>query len=75
LERYSKKEVLMQTNDHQIRNYSEVLVSPYGKHGTPDRAKFDEEAYAFYLKQVLSEARRQRKTDAKKTRSTELTPT
>jgi hypothetical protein len=64
----------MQANDHQIRNYSEVLASQYGAHGTPERAKFDEEAYAFYLKQVLSEARRQRKTDAKNTRSAELTP-
>jgi hypothetical protein len=64
----------MQTNDHQIRNYSEVRASQYGVYGTPERAKFDEEAYAFYLKLVLSEARRKSKTDAKKTRSAELTP-
>ena len=48
----------MQTNDHKTRNYSAVLESKYGKHGTPERAKFDEEAYAFYTSQVLYEARK-----------------
>lgn len=31
----------METNDHQIRDYSAVLARKYGKHGTPERAKFD----------------------------------
>jgi DNA-binding XRE family transcriptional regulator len=48
----------MQTNDHKIRNYSDVLASQYGAHGTPERAKFDEEAYAFYAGQVLLDARK-----------------
>ena len=47
----------MQTNDHKIRNYSELLAAKYGEHGTPQRAKFDEEAYAFYTSQILLEAR------------------
>jgi hypothetical protein len=42
----------MQTNDHKIRNYSAVLEAKYGAHGTPERAKFDEEAYAFYTGQI-----------------------
>lgn len=37
----------MHKNDYKIRNYSNVLAEKYGEHGTPERAKFDEEAYAF----------------------------
>jgi DNA-binding XRE family transcriptional regulator len=48
----------MQTNDNKIRDYSAVLEAQYGAHGTPKRAKFDEEAYAFYTSQVLLDARR-----------------
>jgi DNA-binding XRE family transcriptional regulator len=49
----------MQTNDHKIRNYSIVLESKYGAHGTQERAKFDEEAYAFYTSQILLETRKE----------------
>jgi len=49
----------MQTNDNQIRNYSAVLAAEYGEHGTPERAKFDEEAYAFYTSQILLETRKE----------------
>lgn len=49
----------MQTNDHKIRNYSDVLKEKYGKTGTPERAKFDEEAYVFYTSQILLDARKQ----------------
>jgi len=48
----------MQTNDHKIRDYSAVLEAEYGAHGTPKRAKFDEEAYAFYTSQILLETRK-----------------
>jgi len=48
----------METNNHQIVDYSVVLEKEFGKHGTPERAKFDEDAYAFYSSQVLLEARR-----------------
>ena len=48
----------MQTNDHKIRDYSAVLEAEFGKHGTPERAKFDEEAWAFYTSQVLLDARK-----------------
>ena len=51
----------MQTNDHKIRNYSSVLASKYGAHGTAESAKFDEEAYAFYTSLILLEARREAK--------------
>ena len=49
----------MRTNDHKIRDYSAVLAAEYGAHGTPERAKFDEEAYAFYTSQILLDARKQ----------------
>ena len=48
----------MHENDYQIRNYSNVLAEKYGEHGTPERAKFDEEAYAFYTGQVILDARK-----------------
>ena len=39
----------METNNHQINDYSAVLERKYGKEGTAERAKFDEEAYSFLL--------------------------
>ena len=36
-----------------------MLEQKYGKHGTPERAKFDEEAYAFYTSQILLDARKE----------------
>jgi DNA-binding XRE family transcriptional regulator len=41
-----------------ITNISEQLEKEFGKHGTPERAKFDEEAYAFYTSQILLDARK-----------------
>ena len=43
---------------NKITDYSAVLASKYGEHGTPERAKFDEEAYTFYTSQVLLDARK-----------------
>ena len=48
----------METNNHQIVDYSAVLEAQYGALGTPERAKFDEEAYAFYTSQILLDARK-----------------
>jgi len=48
----------MQINNHKIRSYSVVLEKKYGSHGTPERAKFDEDAYAFYTGQILLDARK-----------------
>jgi DNA-binding XRE family transcriptional regulator len=41
-----------------ITDISEQLEKEYGKHGTPERAKFDEEAWAFYTSQILLDARK-----------------
>ena len=51
----------MQTNNHQITDYSAVLEKEYGKHGSEERAKFDEDAYAFYTSQILLDARKNAK--------------
>lgn len=51
----------METNNHQINDYSAVLERKYGKRGTSERAKFDEEAYTFYTSQILVEARKEMK--------------
>ncbi|WP_175630516.1 helix-turn-helix domain-containing protein [Bacteroides acidifaciens] len=48
----------METNNHQIVDYSAVLEKKFGKHGTEERAKFDEEAYTFYTSQILLDARK-----------------
>ena len=51
----------MMTNDHKLRNYSEVLAAEYGANGTEKREKFDEEAYAFYSGMIILEARKKAK--------------
>lgn len=51
----------METNNHQINDYSAVLERKYGKSGTTERARFDEEAYAFYTSQILLDARKEAK--------------
>lgn len=48
----------MKTNNHQIVDYSAVIEKEYGKHGTPERTGLDEEAYAFYISQLLLDARK-----------------
>lgn len=51
----------METNNHQINDYSAILEHKYGKLGTSERAQFDEEAYAFYTSQTLLDARKETK--------------
>ena len=51
----------MKPNNHQINDYSAVLERKYGKEGTVERAKFDEEAYSFYTSQILLDARKEAK--------------
>ena len=51
----------METNNHKLVDYSAVLEQKYGKPGTPERNRFDEEAYAFYTSQILQDARKEAK--------------
>lgn len=49
----------MITKDGILTDISEELNNEFGKEGTPERAKFDEEAYAFYTGQILLQARKE----------------
>ncbi|AMD85133.1 Helix-turn-helix [Capnocytophaga haemolytica] len=50
----------------KIKSISKELAEKHGAIGTTERAKFDEEAYAFYISQLLQDARK----EAKVTQST-----
>lgn len=50
----------MQPNDHKIRNYDLILDETFGKQGTPERAKAEEDAYNFYSELILQNARKER---------------
>ena len=50
----------MEINNHQIVDYDLVLDEKFGKIGTPERAKSEEKARAYYASQILSEALRYR---------------
>ena len=51
----------MQTNNHKINDYDLVLDQKFGKEGTPERIKAEEEAFAFYSSQILHDARKEAK--------------
>lgn len=48
----------METNNHKIADYDAVLDAKFGKEGTPERMKAENDAYAFYTGQILSDARK-----------------
>ena len=54
-----------QENDKTIRDYDVVLDAKYGAPGTPERERFEEEAFAFYSGRMLRDARK----DARMTQS------
>ena len=51
----------MITKDNMLTSISKEIEQEFGKPGTPERAKFDEEASAFYTGQLLSDARKEAK--------------
>lgn len=51
----------MNTKENMIQDYDAVLDSLYGKEGTPERAQFEEKAYAFYTGTILRDARKEAK--------------
>ncbi|MDR1881977.1 MAG: helix-turn-helix domain-containing protein [Prevotella sp.] len=55
----------MQTNNHKIVDYDEVLDAKFGKAGTPEREAFRREAYAYYMGQVIKDARKSEKITQK----------
>ena len=48
-----------QVNDRKIRDYDAVLDAKYGAPGTPERTKFEEEAYSFYSGQIIRDIRKE----------------
>lgn len=51
----------MNTKETKIKSYDEVLDEKYGIIGSPEREAFRKEAYAYYMGQVIREARREEK--------------
>ena len=64
----------MNTNKPMIQDYDAVLDARYGKEGTPERNKFEENAYAYYTGLILRDARKGAKVSqeelAKRTHTT-----
>ena len=46
-------------NKNKIYDISAELDQEFGAHGTAERAKFDDNAYAFYTAQILQDARKE----------------
>ena len=51
----------MQTNNHQIADYDLVLDQKFGKEGSPERIKAEEDALSFYSGRILFNARKEAK--------------
>ena len=51
----------MNTSEPMIQDYDVVLDARYGKEGTPERIKFEENAYAYYTGLILRDARKDAK--------------
>ena len=49
----------MIAKNNKLTDFSAILAEKYGAPGTPERAQFDEEAYAFYTAQLLQQARKE----------------
>ena len=54
----------MQVNNN-VKDISAELDTLYGKVGTPEREQFRREAYAYYMGQILHEARKSEKITQK----------
>jgi DNA-binding XRE family transcriptional regulator len=51
----------MNTKENKINSYDDVLDEQYGVIGSHEREVFRKEAYAYYMGQVIREARREEK--------------
>lgn len=49
----------METNNHKITSYDSVLDDKFGKEGTPERNKANQEAREFYSSTILHNARKE----------------
>lgn len=51
----------MSTKENLLTDISAELEQEFGAPGTPERTKFDDDAYAFYTGQILLDARKEAK--------------
>ena len=51
----------MQINNHKFVDYDAVLDSKFGEEGTPSRIAAEEKAFAFYIGQIIEQARKEAK--------------
>ena len=64
----------MNTSEPMIQDYDAVLDARYGREGTPERVKFEEDAYAYYTGLILRDARKDAKvSQAELARRTQTT--
>ena len=64
----------MNTSEPMIQDYDAVLDARYRKEGTPERLKFEEDAYAYYTGLILRDARKDAKvSQAELARRTQTT--
>ena len=64
----------MNTSGPMIQDYDAALDARYGKEGTPERVKFEEDAYAYYTGLILRDARKDAKvSQAELARRTQTT--
>lgn len=65
---------IMNTRENMIQDYDLVLNARYGKEGSEERMKFEEDAYAYYTGLILRDARKEAKISqselAKRTQTT-----
>jgi len=54
----------MQTNN-LLTSVDDIMGAKYGKVGTPEREQFRKEAYAYYMGQILHDARKSEKITQK----------
>lgn len=52
----------MQPNDHIIRNHDLILDEAFGKHGTSERAKAEDEAFNYYSELIMQSVSKVEKT-------------
>ena len=55
----------MQANNHLLTSVDDMMDAKYWKPGTPEREQFRREAYAYYMGQILHDARKTEKITQK----------
>ena len=51
----------MQANNNLLTSVDDIMDAKFGKTGTPEREQFRREAYAWYMSQILHDARKKEK--------------